>query len=126
MAGSFCRKLRVSLIFFFLPFLSLFANDATAKEINKLFLDFIWKNKTHKLKNTVLSNNRADGGLEVFNFIDIMNTFKNNWLKRCLTHQNSLWFFIPNHIFEKIGGLAFVLTCNYSPDKLPVTLSIFH
>ncbi len=111
---------------FVYPSLSLFVNDTTANEINKLFLDFIWRNKTHKLKNAVLSNSRAEGGLEVLNFNDIINTFKINWLKRCLTHQNSLWFFIPNHIFEKIGGLAFVLTCNYAPDKLPVTLSKFH
>ena len=75
-----------------------------------------------KLKNAVLSNSRAEGGLEVLNFIDIINTFKINWLKRCLTHKNSLLFFIPNHIF----GLAFISTCNYSPDKLPVTLSKFH
>uniref|UniRef100_A0A8P4KTL1 Reverse transcriptase domain-containing protein n=1 Tax=Dicentrarchus labrax TaxID=13489 RepID=A0A8P4KTL1_DICLA len=73
---------------FVYPSLSLFVNDATAKEINKLFLNFIWRNKTPKLKNAVLSNSRAEGGLEVLNFIDIINTFKINWLKRCLTHQN--------------------------------------
>ena len=111
---------------FVYPSLSLFMNNATAKEINKLFLDFIWRNKTYKLKNAVLSNSRTEGGLEVLNFIDIINTIKINWLKRCLTHKNSLWFFIPNHIFDKTGGLAFILSCNYSPDKLPVTLSKFH
>ena len=56
-------------------------NDVTAKEINKLFLDFIWRNKTHKLKNAVLSNSRAEGGLDMVNFIDIINTFKISWLK---------------------------------------------
>lgn len=69
---------------FVYPSLSLFVNDPTA---NKLFLDFIWKNKTHKLKNAVLSNSRGEGGPEVLNFIDIINTFKINWLKRCLTSK---------------------------------------
>lgn len=97
-----------------------------ANDINKLFLDFIWRNKTHKLKKAVLSNSRAEGGLEVLNFIDTVNTFKINWLKRCLANPNSVWFFIPNYIFEKIGGLSFVLICNYYPNKLPVALSKFH
>jgi hypothetical protein len=77
-------------------------------------------------KKAVLSNSRADGGLEVLNFIDTVNTFKVNWLKRCLANPNSLWFFIPNHIFDKIGGLSFVLICNYAPNRLPVALSKFH
>ena len=32
------------------PSLSLFINDATCKDVNKVFFDFIWKNKTHRLK----------------------------------------------------------------------------
>ena len=35
---------------FVYPSLSLFVNDSIAKGINKIFLDFIWKNKPHKLK----------------------------------------------------------------------------
>ena len=111
---------------FVYPSLSLFVNDSTANVINKLFLDFIWKKKPYKLKKAVLSNSRADGGLEVLNFIDTVNTFKVNWLNRCLANPNSLWFFIPDHIFDKIGGLSFVLICNYAPNRLPVALSKFH
>ena len=40
------------------------------------FLDFIWKNKSHGLKKSVLSNKRAEGGLEVLDFVDMNNTFK--------------------------------------------------
>lgn len=79
---------------FVYPSLSLFVNESMANDINKLFLDFIWRNKTHKLKKAVLSNSRAEGGLEVLNFIDTVNTFKINWLKRCLANPNSVWFLI--------------------------------
>ena len=45
---------------FVYPSLSLFVNDSTANVINKLFLDFIWKNKLHKLKKAVLSIERTE------------------------------------------------------------------
>ena len=77
---------------FVYPSLSLFVNPSTCKEINKTF-DFIWKNKS------VLSNKRAEGGLEVLDFVDINNTFNINW---------------------------FLLTCNYIPERLPAKLARFH
>ncbi len=49
-----------------------------------------------------------------------------NWLKRCLANPKSIWYFIPNHIFDKIGSLSFILKCNYLPSKLPMALSKFH
>ena len=52
---------------FVYPSLSLCVNPATCKEINKTFLDFIWKNTSHKLKES--SNKRAEGGLEVLDFV---------------------------------------------------------
>ncbi len=38
----------------------------------------------------------------------------------------SLWFFIPNNIFDQLGGLSFLLKCNLLPGKLPISLSNFH
>ncbi len=49
-----------------------------------------------------------------------------NCLKRCLANPKSIWYFIPNHIFDKIGSLSFILKCNYLPSKLPIALSKFH
>jgi len=42
--------------------------------------------------------------LEVLNFDDTNNTFKINWLKRCLLGSESIWYFIPNNIFKRVGG----------------------
>lgn len=111
---------------FVYPSLSLFVNYSTATEGNRIFLDFIWKNKSHKLKKSVLSNSKADGGLEVLDFVDTVNTFKINWLKKCLKNPDSIWYFIPNYIFNKIGGLSFLLKCNFLPSRLPLKLSKFH
>ncbi len=106
--------------------LSLFVNDKAIKEINKIFLDFIWKNRPYKLKREVLANSRSEGGLDFLDFADTVNTFKVNWLRRCLMNPMSLWFFIPNNLFDKLGGLSFLLKCNLLPGKLPISLSNFH
>ncbi len=38
--------------------------------MNNIFLKFVWKNKAHKLKKEVLSNSRADGGIDLLYFSD--------------------------------------------------------
>lgn len=37
-----------------------------------------------------------------------------------------LVFFIPNFLFDKCGGLNFLLSCNFISSKLPVKLANFH
>ncbi len=60
---------------FVYPSLSLFVENKVAKEIN-IFLKFVWKNKAHKLKKEVLSNSRADGGIDFLDFSDNKYFFK--------------------------------------------------
>jgi len=45
------------------------------------------------------------------------NTFKINWIKRCVIDTDSIWSFIPQNIFKRVGGLKFLLTCNFVPSK---------
>ncbi len=56
----------------------------------------------------------------------VSDRYKNTtiWIKRCLANPKSIWYFIPNHIFDKIGSLSFILKCNYLPSK-PVVLKLF-
>ncbi len=43
-----------------------------------------------------------------------------------VSHKDSFWFNIPNAIFGKLGGIDFLLCCDYDLQKLPVKLSDFH
>ncbi len=108
---------------FVYPALSLHVNDSNCKDINHLFLSFIWKNKSQRLKKRVLTNKKAEGGLEMLYFEDINKTFKINWLKRCWITPNSLWNHIPHSRFIQIGGLKFLLTCDYNISKISSTSS---
>lgn len=37
-----------------------------------------------------------------------------------------MWHFISSHVFSKVGGLQFLLGCNYNSEKIPIRLSYFH
>lgn len=59
-------------------------------------------------------------------FSSLNYTFKINWLRQFLNDPESMWNAIPKYIFSKVGGLSFLLLCNYSISKLPIKLSNFH
>ncbi len=52
---------------FVYPALSLHVKYSNCKDINNLFF-FIWKNKSQRFKKRVLTNKKAEGGLEMLYF----------------------------------------------------------
>lgn len=111
---------------FVYPALSLNVDDSVCDEINRLITNFVWKNKRHGVKRNVLTNPRESGGIELLDFKVLNHTFKIKWIKKCLGNPDSLWYFIPSNIFKEVGGLQFLLRCNYNVGKLPIKLCAFH
>ncbi len=64
-------------------------------------LDFVWNAKTHLIKKSVML---AMGGFELVDFSTLNNSFKIKWIKTFLNNPTSCWNFIPNHIFNSVGG----------------------
>uniref|UniRef100_A0A669EC77 Reverse transcriptase domain-containing protein n=1 Tax=Oreochromis niloticus TaxID=8128 RepID=A0A669EC77_ORENI len=106
--------------------LALHLDNKLIKEVDKLLFNFIWKNRTHYIKKTVLMNPYVNGGLNVLDFNTLNNTFKINWLKNLITKPTSIWNTIPVFMFSKLGGTEFFLTCNFDIDKTPLKISAFH
>lgn len=106
--------------------LSLYVDNKTCGNIDRILFNFIWKNRTHYIRKSVVMNTYDNGGLNFLDFTTLNNTFKINWAKHFLKNPVSLWNFIPHYIFSRFGGLNFLLGCNYNPGKLPVKLSLFH
>ncbi len=48
--------------------------DKKLKEIDKILINFIWKNKIHNIKKTVIMNSYENGGLNVLDFATLNNT----------------------------------------------------
>ena len=80
------------------------------------------KNKQHRLKKSIMCNSIDEGGIEKLDFSVLNQTFKVKWIKQCLDNDNSLWYFIPAHIFQKVGGSQFLFQCNYRIQNLPIKL----
>ena len=111
---------------FVYPALSLKVHDSVSKEINGLITDFVWRNKRHSVKRSILTNPKDSGGLELLDFSVLNYTFKIKWIKQCIGNPESLWYFIPTNIFKKVGGLQLLLKCNYNVSKLPLKICDFH
>jgi len=48
------------------------------------------------------------------------------WLPRLLNPAKQNWKSIPDNIFRKLGGLNFLLRCNYDTKHLDPKLPIFY
>ncbi len=68
-------------------------------------------------------NTNEYGGLNFLDFSSLNNTFEINWIRSFLCNPNSICNFIPNYFFSKLGGLPFLLICNYN---IAINLSTFY
>lgn len=67
-----------------------------------------------------------EGGLNAIDFSVMNGALKLKWLSSFILHKDSFWFTIPKAIFQKMGGIDFLLRCDYDVYKLPVKLSNYH
>ncbi len=100
--------------------------QSVIKEVDTFLFKFIWKNRPHYLKKTVLCNPIEDGGLNVIDFNTANCVFKNKWIKNYLKLKGKIWNIIPEFIFDKLGGLELFLRCNFDINKVRIKLSSFH
>lgn len=56
----------------------------------------------------------------------MVGVFRINWLKSFLANPNAVWYCIPKNIFDKVGGLEFLLKCDFEVSKLPIKRSEYH
>ncbi|XP_054865756.1 uncharacterized protein LOC129348729 [Amphiprion ocellaris] len=108
------------------PCHSIFTSNKTIQTSNSIIFNFIWRNKTHYIRKSQLVKDYENGGLKALNFESIIAAFRVTWLKECLSLSDSLWYHIPNKLFNKVGGLDFLLRCDFDLSKLPLKISPFH
>lgn len=108
------------------PAFSLPISPKLIKSINNLNFRFIWRNKCHYIKKNDMIKNYEEGGANAIDF-DVMNgVLKLKWLRSFIRKKNSFWNIIPNVIFGRMGGIDFLLRCDFDCSSLPVKLSAFH
>ena len=93
--------------------------DTIAATLKKKLFNFIWKNKKDKIKRTVLYQDVDKVGLRMTD-VDIMfKVLGLAWIPRLLNAEDKNWCSSPNHYFRKLGGLNFLLKCNYDTKYFP-------
>ena len=86
------------------------------------YFKFLWKNKKDKIKRSGLYQDSDNGGIRMIDFDIMLKALKLTWIPRLLrtsdnsNEAHSNWCIIPKHYFKRMGGLNFMLRCNYDTN----------
>lgn len=83
----------------------------------KLF-NFLWNGKRDKIKRAGLYQDFDSGGLRMTDVGLMLKALKLAWIPRLIIPGNQNWKTVPNYFFRKMGGLNFLLRCNYDIGHL--------
>ena len=87
-------------------------------------LNFFVKTKTKKhIKRSGLYQDTSKGGLRMTDIGLMFKSLNPAWIARLLATGKRSWCTVPNHFFRKMGGVDFILRCNYNAkyfNRLPV------
>ena len=91
------------------------------KKINHLIFKFVWRNKTERLKRTVLIKSIKNGGLQVPDFETMLNTVQVKWIKKlssqtCVSEVSRL--ILESYLKEHNVSLNLLLYCNFNIETL--------
>jgi len=92
------------------------------KQIDQICFNFIWNNKKAKVKKDVLIQDYDQGGLKAPDIYTWYYTWKHTWLVRLINMENNPWKTMVTKNLNKIGGLEYLLDCNFDLKQLAVPL----
>ena len=87
--------------------------QGTADLVKTKLFRFLWRNKKDKIKRSGLYQDPDRGGIYMTDTNIMFKALKLAWIPRLIKSVNSNWCTIPNHFFKGVGGLNFLLRCNY-------------
>ncbi len=93
------------------PAYSLSISENVINLLNKTNFNFIWKEKCHYIRKADMIKSIEEGGMNGIYFSVMNGVLKLKWLNSFVSHEDSLWFNIPNAI------LIFLLCCDYDLQK---------
>ena len=75
------------------------------KQINDLFLDFLWNGKGDKIKRNVITQNYGNGRLRMIDIASFNKALKSVWIRKYLDESNKgKWKLFFDAELEKLGG----------------------
>ncbi len=100
------------------------------EEIDKMIYQYLWnyeEGKGHKVKirRTILIQDYTRGGLKSPDIYVMAKNLKLKWILRLQEQTDALWKRIIMTELEEIGGLDYLLGCNYDSYTLKTPLNEF-
>ena len=74
----------------------------------------------HKIKKSTIIGEKEDVGLKMVAFLFMNKSLKATWATRFFDENKAPWKIIPNYLTKHLGGLKFLLSCNYKFEELPL------
>jgi len=90
------------------------------------FFSFLWKTKKDKIKREGLYQHFDKGGIRMTDVGLKLKAMRLAWIPRLLKHASSNWNSVPDFFLRKLGGLNFLLHCNYDVIFLNSKLLTFY
>ena len=75
-------------------------------------MEFIWKGKNPKIKNSTLCNDYEYGGLKNVDIFSKVVSLQCTWIKRLFDNNFHQWKLIPVYVFRKYLGKKFKFHSN--------------
>lgn len=95
------------------------------KMVNKLIFTFMWRNKTERIKRTVLMNTIANGGLKVPDFQTMLNVARVKWISKIQSDTITPWKLILEDYLGKCNiHLNILLYSNFSVKTMGLDTTV--
>ncbi len=108
------------------PLINIHVPEVELKKIDNMVFSYIWGGaKKTKIKRTVLIQDYAEGGMKAPDIFSMYKVWKLSWLKRLNSDSSGNWKNLILDQLEKVGGLDYLLACNFDVTKLSITLPDF-
>lgn len=98
----------------------------TIRECQLLIRQFLWDGKNPKVRQDVLRQPVGFGGVKAPDVGSTLMSLRLSWMKRLLRDPAALWTRIGFRDLEQVGGLPFLLRCNFSLTALGLDLPCFY
>ena len=95
----------------------LFVPEMVISREQEKIINVLWKNKNDKIKRSVIYQPLSS---------TVVKSLRLSWLGRFLNRTNESWQAIPNDSFKRVGGLPFLLKCNYDSKLLDKPPPVFY
>ena len=84
----------------------------TINLLTKIQMEFIWKGKNPKIKNSTLCNDYEYGGLKNVDIFSKVVSLQCSWIKRLFDNNFHQWKLIPLYLFRQYLGKKFKFHLN--------------